>query len=498
MPGVPRQTARRLLLALALLTLLRLVLSAVLPLAPDEAYYWVWSRALAPGYLDAPPMVAWWIRLGTALGGETTLGVRLLAALAAAAGALLLADAGGRLWPRIPGTGLRAALLISATPLLGVGAIIMTPDTPLMFFWTLALWALARVPAAEAADTGKAGGGIWFLVAGVAVGCALDAKYTALFLPIGVLIWLMTVPAMRPWLVRPAPWLAALIALLIFAPVLLWNVANGGASFLKQGGRLGDFVSGRAWQFEAELIGGQIGLASPLIWLLCVAGLWAALRGLAGKNADRRGAALVLATTLPAALIFLIHALGDRVQGNWPAILYPGAALAAGALTGLGGRPARLLRPAVILGAVFTLAIYAQALWGVLPIPPARDPTALQMAGWRSLSAAVAGAAQRAGRPCVTATNYGMASELAFYAPPGLRVIAAGPRWGFFRLPVGGCAGKGMLLRRVAEPRADAPPDMVQLARRHGMAGGERAIIAHYTLAPEIADPLPAAVLPRP
>jgi hypothetical protein len=44
--------------ALGALTLLRLAIAAWVPLAPDETYYWVWSRALAPGYPDHPPMVA--------------------------------------------------------------------------------------------------------------------------------------------------------------------------------------------------------------------------------------------------------------------------------------------------------------------------------------------------------------------------------------------------------------------------------------------------------
>ena len=32
------------------------------PLVPDEAYYWVWSRHLAGGYFDHPPVVAYMIR----------------------------------------------------------------------------------------------------------------------------------------------------------------------------------------------------------------------------------------------------------------------------------------------------------------------------------------------------------------------------------------------------------------------------------------------------
>ena len=54
----------------------RCVVSALRQLAPDEAYYWVWSRHLALSYFDHGPMVAWLIRLGTLAGGQTELGVR--------------------------------------------------------------------------------------------------------------------------------------------------------------------------------------------------------------------------------------------------------------------------------------------------------------------------------------------------------------------------------------------------------------------------------------
>ena len=79
------------LAALAALTLLRLAVAASLPLVPDEAYYWVWSRALAAGYPDHPPMVALWLRVGTMLAGDGALGVRLLSPLSVAIASLLAA-----------------------------------------------------------------------------------------------------------------------------------------------------------------------------------------------------------------------------------------------------------------------------------------------------------------------------------------------------------------------------------------------------------------------
>ena len=195
---------------MAALTAVRLVVAATLPLAPDETYYWVWSHALAAGYLDHPPMVALWIRAGTLLLGQSALGVRLLGPLAAAVASWMLFDAANVLFPGTK-AGVVAATLLNASLLLGVGTVIMTPDSPLLFFWTAAFWAVARLAAG--------GSGLWWLAAGVAGGLALDSKYTALFLWIGVGLWVLLVPAVRPWLLRWHPWAACAIGLALFVPV---------------------------------------------------------------------------------------------------------------------------------------------------------------------------------------------------------------------------------------------------------------------------------------
>src|SRR3569832_961325 len=70
--------ARGTILTILALMLLRLVAAAVTPLSFDEAYYWMWSKHLAGGYYDHPPMVAVVIRLGALIAGDTELGVRLV------------------------------------------------------------------------------------------------------------------------------------------------------------------------------------------------------------------------------------------------------------------------------------------------------------------------------------------------------------------------------------------------------------------------------------
>ncbi len=423
------------LVALATLTALRLLVAGSSALSPDEAYYWTWSRALAPGYLDHPPMTALWIRAGTWLLGDTALGVRLLSPLAAGCGTLLLAAACIDLIDAAPTLrrecALVAAVLLNATLLLGVGAVTMTPDTPLLFFWTAALFALGRVIAT--------GDGRWWLAAGLAIGLALDSKYTVLLPGVGLALWLLATRGGRGWLRTPWPWLAGLIALLLFAPVLSWNARHGWASFLKQGGRTAAWHPADAARYLAELLGGQVGLATPLIFVLFLCGMGRIVRNPWSAPA---GSSLLGFVTLPAAVVFIEHALGDRVQANWPGLLYPGCAIAAAPLRWRW-------RGAAACGLLLTALVYLQSTAAPVSLPRKLDVTLVRLAGWQRL-AGQAEALARADRPAaafIAADEYGLASELAFSLPRDV-VLAAEPRWRLFALRHPGAGGAtGLLLR---------------------------------------------------
>jgi 4-amino-4-deoxy-L-arabinose transferase-like glycosyltransferase len=434
---------KRLAAALAAVTVIRLAVAATAPLAPDETYYWVWSHALASGYLDHPPMVALWIKAGTLLAGQTAAGVRLLGPVAAALASCMLYDAGRALFP-CTRAAVTAVLLLNATLLLGVGTVIMTPDSPLLFFWTATLWAAARIAAG--------GPGVWWLAAGVFGGLALDSKYTALFLWIGLGLWVLLVPSVRPWLRRWQPWAACAIGLLLFAPVLAWNAAHHWVGFVKQGGRIEDWHPARALGFLAELIGGQIGLATPLVWALCMAGLWVAVR----RAVRRRDAAwsLLGALSVPPVLVFLQHVTGDRVQGNWPAIIYPALTLAAGALTVRRS----FLNGAIGLGFAITALAYVQASTGLIPLSPRFDPIALRLGGWDGLGRQVRGMYDASGAGFVAVDGYGVASELAWWLPKGVTVVGSDARWILTTLPLAPVAGRtGLLIRDRRQSRAPDP-----------------------------------------
>src|SRR2546423_13817512 len=118
-------------LTVAALVVLRLVAAAWTPLTFDEAYYWMWSKHLAGGYYDHPPMVAYVIRAGTIIAGDTELGVRLVSILLALPMSFAVYQSAGILFGGRRGAA-TAAVLLHLTLMAAVGTLIVTPGAPLL------------------------------------------------------------------------------------------------------------------------------------------------------------------------------------------------------------------------------------------------------------------------------------------------------------------------------------------------------------------------------
>src|SRR3954465_2774767 len=199
---------------IAAMTAMRLIFAGLIDLRTDEAYYWTWSKESALAFLDHPPMIAWFIRFGTAIFGDTTLGVRFAGILAMLATQLLLADIVRRVTHDI-GAVVLVVLMPEAALYYGLLMAKVSPDTAMIPFAVAMLWSLVRLS--------ERGNPRWWLAAGLFAGLALLSKFTALMLAPAVLAFAL-VPAWRKrWLFSPYPWAAALIALAVFSPVLIWN-----------------------------------------------------------------------------------------------------------------------------------------------------------------------------------------------------------------------------------------------------------------------------------
>ena len=394
-------TAGNLLIAAALaLSVLRLAIASYTGLVDDEAYYRIWSLGPALSYLDHPPMVAWIIGAGRAIAGDSTLGVRLLAPILMLAGMALLWRTAVILYGS--NVARRAVWIMLAMPLLAVGGIIVTPDLPSVLFAGLVVWGLAELDRSRNAK--------WWLAIGLFAGLGLLSKYTNLFLGATILLWLLATPENRRWFRAPELWIGGIIAALVASPVAIWNAEHGWASFIKQFGRVGH--DGKAGlSYLVELIGGFALLESPLIALLALIGFVGVVR--AAISERRRSDVLLTASIVPMLLYFCIHALHDRVQGNWPGPLYPSFAICAA--LGIEALPSRWRRTAFVsalaLGFAMTAVIYVHALHPLFHSP--KDPTE-QMRGWPSLADAIEKKREETGAAWLATSSYATTGQLMF------------------------------------------------------------------------------------
>jgi hypothetical protein len=337
----------------------------------DEAYYWQWGRHLAWGYYDHPPLVAWLI---AALGIRPTALLCGAGTVAAVWG--LARDVYGNreaAW--------RAAALWSVVPAGLLAGVWATPDTPLLLCWVLALWALYRER--------------WVL-AGLACGLALLSKYPGVLLAAA-----FVAAALRARRLPAGAWLTALLGVLLFLPVVLWNARQDWVGFAFQ---LEHGLGGTGgWRTFGEFLAGQLALGGAVLFPLTAVYV---LRGPREQFLLRAAAAAPL-------LLFGYAALRTRGEANWPAAAYLSACV------GLAGMRPGWFRAAALANLAVVLAVGSHLLFPVLRFQ--RDVPLARTHGWAELS--------RLGEPSrlfpgltreevavVYAPSYQLASEVAYYA----------------------------------------------------------------------------------
>lgn len=440
-------------LIVAGLVVLRLCIAAATPLTFDEAYYWLWSKHLAGGFYDHPPMAAAVIWLGTLIAGDTEFGVRVVSVLLALPMSYAVYRAAQLLFGgvRIACT---ATVLLNATLMAAAGTTIVTPDAPLLVASSFVLYALAQVLAR--------GRGVWWLAVGAAVGVALVSKYTALFFGPVILVWLLWVPKLRRWLWSPWPYLGGLVALALFSPVLLWNADHQWVSFAKQLGR----ARIESWHpaYLSELVPTQFALATPFVFILGAMGLFALARRNVGAAGSR---VLINATVWIIVAYFVWHGVHARVEANWLSPIYPAFSLAAAVavtMVNWGARTQQVVsfcaRWATPLGVLLFVAVAVQANTGALT-GYRRDATVRAVGvGFAEMAAEIEAVRARVGATCVLADDYGNTGWLAFYLPKGTCVAQRTQRMRWVNAPEPSpdqLAGKLLL---VGEDNAAAIPSL--------------------------------------
>jgi len=327
---------------------IKCLIAAVVPLSNDEAYYWVWGHHPQLSYFDHPPFVGWLFSIGTIFDFASP-GLSLVRWPGVILGHATLLIWNSILRPYLTESQRKLWLIfIVVSPLIGIGSIIITPDIPLVFFWSLSLLLLINL-----IQTPKLS---LYAGLGAALGLGFCSKYLiVIFVPIA-LLWLAISGEWRK--VRWAYVPATIVTGLIFcAPVLIWNYQNDWASFAFQLSH-GLEAEKHEWNWPLEYLGAQIALLFPPV-------IYFALK----RKEDPRLRFLHYFGWLPLAFFFYTS-FKARVEANWPIMAYPAIL----SLAFLNASEKSVRRIAWIWAAVMSIAL-SEAIFQWIPMDPTKLKT---------------------------------------------------------------------------------------------------------------------------
>ncbi len=348
----------RLWLLLAISALARLLIAAFTELGNDEVYYINYALYPELSHFDHPPMIGWIIQLFSLnLLFESEIFIRLGAVVLGTLNTWLIFRIGRKI--KDEHTGWYAALLYTASfYCFVISGVFMMPDAPQTFFWLLTLYLLLK---ALRAGPGTSISGKIILWTGLAGGLALLSKYTSVFLFFGTALYFLIYE--RQWLKKWQVYAAIVISLLLFTPVILWNIRYDFVSFTFHSDRVELVKTILRPDLLATELGGQIFYNNPVVFVLIIAALIAFFKG---RFPDQKPELRILVTiALPVILLFLGFSLFRRTLPHWTGPAYmtliPLAAMYLRDIT-QKGKNGKLYPPAVVGALGFLILVITLAL----------------------------------------------------------------------------------------------------------------------------------------
>lgn len=351
-----------------------------LTLGLDEAYYWYWAKNLDWSYYDHPPMIAYIISFFTNLGGDSELFVRLGGWFLMLGAAALNFSTLKTLFPEDKNLPWQAVFIFHLTLLFSAGSLIQTPDSPLIFFWSLAVYSGAKVITEQKS--------FWWYMGGIALGLGMLSKYTMILIAPCQFLFLIACKEHRHWLQKPAPYLSFLLGILIFSPVIYWNSQHNWISF---GFQISHGLVAESQKHPLldllRYLGGQMGIMTPLLFIMFA---WYSIKGGIVGIKEQNGPLLFLfMLSWPIIIFFGISSMrGELAEGNWPAPAY---------ITGISlmwvmyrshfskAKAQRIFAYlSIALAGVVSLLIHIHLHTPFLPIPAQNDPFS-QFHSWQNL-----------------------------------------------------------------------------------------------------------------
>lgn len=402
---------------LIILLIIRLVLITKIDLIPEETYYWQWSRHLSLSYYDMSPMVAYTIALTTLFG---KLDSQFFVRLAAPIISLILSLYVYLALKGITKNNLLSlvwAVLLNAIPILNVGSILIVYGNLQMLFFSLTILFLIYFILTKKDF-------YWYLI-GISTGLALLSKYTAVFIYPIVFLFFVLSKNYRKYLFRKEPYLALLISLILFSPVVIWNYLNNFVSFRHLMTLSGHIVTFSAFLSNLFLfIVSQAGIVSPFIFVIMIVSIFMGFY--LGLKEDNDIYLMLSTSSLAPFLYFIYQCAKTTVQPNWPVFIYFPAFLLSFILIlrlnsnlktqKLKNIMAGFYALSFITGLVFSLIIFLEPYHPLISIKIGKSPMK-DVLGWKKLGHYVDRelAAHKKDNLLIAARRFQVASELAYY-----------------------------------------------------------------------------------
>jgi 4-amino-4-deoxy-L-arabinose transferase-like glycosyltransferase len=317
----------------------------------DEAQYWMWSRSFEWGYFTKPPLIAWTIAATTALvGTDAEWAVRLGAPLAHAVAASAIFILGRGMFGAW--AGFWAGLGWLMLPGIWLSSSVISTDALLLPLWAIALLAMWRLVVTRSWT--------WSIVLGLAVGLGAQAKYAMFYFFLCTAIAAWKIAPVRAALGQWRGGAATLIALIVIAPNVLWNVQNRFVTAQHTAANAG-FDAADLFNVDEliQFITDQATVIGPIVFLALIWALWRAWRRSGALSLEEK---FLIAYIVPAFAVVAGIAFVSRANANWAAVAYPAALLlVTGALfSSKRGRRALALATFVnaAMGATFLAALF--------------------------------------------------------------------------------------------------------------------------------------------
>ncbi len=204
--------------------LFRFALLPFMGLMPQDAYYFFYGENLSLSYFDHPGMIGYILKIFTLLFGKSVFSLKLADFVITSLTLLSFYKLASYFLSKQKLQ--NAIVLIGTSIFISILSFNSTPDVPLLLFWTLSLILLYKAIFKDQK--------IYWIWAGITMGLAFDSKYTALFLQIGLISFLVFSNKYRKLLISPWFWMSLIISALVTFPVFWWNYQNDFVSILFQ------------------------------------------------------------------------------------------------------------------------------------------------------------------------------------------------------------------------------------------------------------------------